>query len=138
MRSTPVGTVDVRVLLTAGPTAAVAGHLAEEIVFDSPVARYRGRDDVAHLLSLIARCVEDVRPAHGFTDDGRSVGEFTATVDGQPLNGVLIQQLDGAGLIGELTLFIRPLTTLRRAVEKMRSSLAESPLPSTRASGHPS
>jgi hypothetical protein len=127
--------VDARTLLAAESAGAVARELAEEVVFDSPVARYRGRDDVAHLMSLIATCVTDVRPAQVFTDGPRSVGEFTAAVDGRPIEGVLVQQVDRVGLVDEITLFIRPLARLQRAVEMMGSGLAESPLPSARASG---
>ena len=118
-------------LAPTGPDA-VRARLASGVVFHSPVADYAGRDDVAHLLVAIGRTIEGIRPGREYVAESRSACEFTGDVGGRPVDGVLIQQIDAAGLVEEATLLVRPLAELRAAVARMRELLAADPLPSQR------
>jgi hypothetical protein len=106
-------------------------RLAGEVVFHSPVATYRGQQDVAHLLATIARVVDDVTPARAVSDAGLRVTFFTARVGEHEADGVLAENLDGDTIV-ELRLMLRPLDALLAAVKRMGEELATSPLPSMR------
>ena len=119
-------------VLTPDSIDAARGRLASEVEFRSPVTEYVGRDDVGHLLLAISRVLTDVSSSHEHVTGDRSVSEFRACVDGQSVDGVLVQQLDTAGLLQEVTLVLRPLAALRRAVMRMGEILTTDPLPSER------
>ena len=106
-------------------------RLAGEVVFHSPVATYRGREDVAHLLSTIARVVDDVTPVRSVSHADLRVTFFTARVGEKEADGVLAETLDGDAIV-ELRLMLRPLDALLAAVKRMGEELAASPLPSMR------
>lgn len=112
--------------------------LARDVVFHSPVADYRGRDDVAHLFPTIGECLTGIEPLREFTDpgaDGRepqSVTTFTAAVGEETVYGAFVQQVDAEGQLAEATLLIRPLGALTTAVSRMRDALSADPLPSRR------
>ena len=106
-------------------------RLSDDVVFHSPVATYRGREDVAHLLSTIARVMDDVTPVRSVSDADLRVTFFTARVGEKEADGVLAETLDG-DTIAELRLLLRPLDALLAAVKRMGEELASSPLPSMR------
>ena len=112
---------------------AVEELLAESVCFHSPVADYDGRADVAHLLSLIAGVVSDVRATRELTDGRATTTFITGQVQGHELDGVLDERLDEQGRLFEATLMLRPLGALRVAVEAMRAGLEVDPLPSRRS-----
>jgi hypothetical protein len=115
----------------SGDNGSLAGVLAEDATFSSPVADYRGRADAAHILGLVARVLEDVEKT-GEWDAGReTVSAFAARARGDHLQGMLCERRDEAGRVVHVTLFLRPYRALTRAIERMRELLAESPLPST-------
>ena len=107
-------------------------RLADDVVFHSPVATYRGREDVAHLLATIARVVDDVTPVRDTGDGDLRVTFFTARVGDAAADGVLAVTSRGDA-IAELRLMLRPLDVLLAAVRRMGEELAASPLPSTRS-----
>lgn len=110
-------------LLEAIATAdrqALAGLLADDVVFHSPVQTYRGRDQVVHLLATIGRVIEDVEAIR----EVESVTFFAATVEEHPVDGVLDEHTDAAGHVAEITLMLRPLAQLQAAVARMARALA--------------
>jgi hypothetical protein len=119
-------------LLGATSPAAVAPLLSDDVIFHSPVADYRGRADVAHLLATIASCVTDPRPHEELTGTASTATTFAATVDGRQLDGVLVQRCTVDGLLLEATLLLRPLAVLRISIAGMRAALDAEPLPSGR------
>lgn len=111
--------------------ASLPDRLADDVVFHSPVATYRGREDVAHLLGTIGRVVDDVTPVREVEDGDLHVTFFTARVGEAAADGVLAVTADD-DTITELRLLLRPLDALLAAVKRMGEELAASPLPSTR------
>lgn len=122
----------VHELLAPSSPDAVRPLLADAVAFHSPVADYTGRDDVAHLLATIGRCVTDLRASHEYVAGSRSISEFTGRVSEHPVDGMLRQQIDSDGLVADAMLLLRPLAGLRHAVAMMRDALAAEPLPSRR------
>ena len=110
----------------------VAGRLDPDVTFHSPVATYRGRADVAHLLTTIAGLVEDVSPVSELRGSGARATFFTARLAGREGDGVLQERFaDGdGGDVVELRLMLRPLAALIPAVKSMGASLEADPLPS--------
>jgi hypothetical protein len=110
-------------------TGALTDLLAEDVTFSSPVADYHGRENAAHMLSLIATVIDDVAPARWWGDERESVSAFTArTADGE-LQGILREERGPAGTLVRVTLFLRPYPVLRAAIATMRQRLADAPLP---------
>jgi hypothetical protein len=106
---------------------ALRARLADDVVFHSPVADYRGRDVVGHLLTLIEGVLGEVRTTEVLRDGPRVVRLFAASVEGRPADGVLSERLRPDGLVAEAALFLRPLRALQAAVEQMGRALAAGP-----------
>jgi hypothetical protein len=110
-------------------TGELADLLAADATFSSPVADYHGRENAAHLLSLIATVLDDVALVRGWGDERETVSAFTARVDDGELQGILREERGPAGTLVQVTLFLRPYPVLRAAIATMRERLADSPLP---------
>lgn len=117
-----------QLLSPAGPGA----HLAEEVTFHSPVRTYTGRADVAHLFTTIGKVLGDVTEQHVHVTGRRSATEFTGRAGEDALGGVLVQEVDGSGLLVEATLLLRPFAELRASIMTMAQLLEADPLPSKR------
>ena len=115
--------------LRSGDIGSVSGELADDVVFSSPVADYRGRAAVSHLLGLISTVLEEVEPGREWIGDGGRVHAFTAQVSGEPIQGMLHETDGAAGTLAQITLFLRPYAALRIAIARMAGLLADSPLP---------
>ena len=100
---------------------ALAGLLAEDVVFHSPVQTYRGRDQAIHLLVLIGGVLD----ATDVTREVDGVTFFAAYVGEHPVDGVLVERTDQYGHIKEITVMLRPLAALQAAVARMARALAE-------------
>lgn len=118
-----------------GPAHAteLAGLLADDVTFSSPVADYEGKPDVLHLLGLIGQ-VLDERLATAVAFGGASrLTSIEASVRGERVEGIIRERHDERGRLMHATLFLRPLRPLRAAVGAMAELLAQSPLPSAAA-----
>jgi hypothetical protein len=104
--------------------------LSEEVIFRSPVKDYHGPADVAHLLSTIGDVLDQIDAQHEFAADREVVTIITAVHGGEPMDGVIHEAHDAAGRVERATLLLRPLSTLRRAIDGMVAALEQSPLPS--------
>ena len=100
---------------------ALAAMVADDVVFHSPTTTYRGRDQVVDVLVLIGAIWDDVTP----TRKVETVTFVKGHLDGDELNGVLVEIRDADGRIAEITLLLRPLATLQRAVRQLARALAE-------------
>jgi hypothetical protein len=109
--------------IRASDRAALAGLLADDVVFHSPVTDYHGRDEVVHLLANIGTVIDDVRIRRELSRDEETVAFVEGTVGGRPIEGVLDQIHDEAGRIRELTLILRPLDALLEGVKRMGAAL---------------
>jgi hypothetical protein len=102
---------------------ALAAMVADDVIFNSPATTYRGRDQVVDLLVLVGTVLEDATA----TGEVETVTFVRGHVDGEELNGVLVEIRDDDGRIAEITLLLRPLATLQVAVRQMARALAEGP-----------
>lgn len=118
----------------SGETEDLAGFLAEEVVFSSPVTDYQGRNRVAHLLRLIGRQLEDLRTSGKWSDgSSETVWAFSAQAGGGPLDGMMREERDASGALVHITLFLRPYGALKTAIARMSDLLREEPLPEVMA-----
>ena len=95
--------------------------VADDVVFNGPVSIYQGRDQVAHLLALVGSVLDDITA----TGQVEMVTFVKGQMDGEQLDGVLIEIRDGEDRISEITLLLRPLTLLQTATRRMARALAE-------------
>jgi hypothetical protein len=107
-------------------------QLADDVTFNSPVATYRGRADVEHLLTIISGVVDRFEVERELTGPDEAVAFVSGLVAGQRIHGVVDRRFGADGRIIEMTLMLRPLKALISAVELMGKALATSPLPSAR------
>jgi len=108
----------------------LASLLGDAVTFNSPVATYRGRDDVVHLLSIIGDVVTDLTVTGTLDDGSRTVTLLAGRVGDHAVDGALFQVAGADGELVELTLMLRPLSGLLAGVERMGKRLAAEPLPS--------
>lgn len=104
--------------------------LASTVVFNSPVATYRGRDDVVHLLVIIGDVVERLTVTGEFAAGSQTVTLVSGHVGQDQVDGALVQVANDDGLVARLTLMLRPLSGLLEGVDRMGQRLAAEPLPS--------
>jgi hypothetical protein len=105
-------------------TGALDELLADQVTFNSPVRSYRERGQVLHLLSTIGGVVEELSLARAVEGPGETVAFVTARSGDERLDGVLDVRHDENGRAVEITLMLRPLGPLLRAVERMGQALA--------------
>jgi hypothetical protein len=118
-------------LLATGDRAAMDEALDAEVVLWSPFARYDGRADVRHVLSLIARVLVDPVATGTAANEAARYTSLDASVAGDGVQGVIIERHTAAGRLLEGSLYLRPYPTLGRAIAAMSQLLAERPLPSS-------
>ncbi|MFG3016299.1 nuclear transport factor 2 family protein [Streptomyces cinerochromogenes] len=112
-----------RVAVESGDLDAVAGLLADDVVFTSPVAfkPYRGKAITAAIVRGVSRVFEDFTYVREIASpDGRDhVLVFTATVAGKQLQGADFLHVDEDGRIDEFTVMVRPLSAAQALAEAM-------------------
>jgi SnoaL-like domain len=102
---------------------ALAAMVADDVVFNGPVTTYRGRDQVVHLLALIGTVLDGITA----TGEVETVTFLKAHLDGEDLDGALVEIRDDDGRIAEITLLMRPLSVVQKGVRRMARALAEGP-----------
>ena len=100
---------------------ALSAMVADDVVFYSPATTYRGREQVVDLLDLIGKVLVDVTA----TREVETVTFITGRSEGEELDGVLVEIKSDDGRIVEITLLLRPLAGLQRAVVRLAGALAE-------------
>ena len=120
--------------------AAITRTLAPDILFHSPVMvkPYRGTEAVTTLLGVLLEVFQDFRYTHELAGraacgngDAPAVQAlvFEATVMTTRVQGLDLVTYDGAGLVSDLTVMVRPLPaamTLARAVGRRVQRIEES------------
>ena len=103
-----------RAAVEAHDLDAAAELFAPAIVFHSPVTfhPFVGRETVTRLLGIVAGVFEDFRYTDELVADGAHALIFRAAVSGRELEGIDLLRLDGAGLICDFTVMLRPLSGL--------------------------
>jgi hypothetical protein len=97
--------------------------LAEDVVFRSPIVfrEYKGREVVGVILRAVMSVFEDFRYEQTLEGGGQTALVFRATVSGKEIEGIDLGEVNAAGEITRLTVFVRPLsaaTALRDAMQK--------------------
>jgi hypothetical protein len=100
---------------------ALGALVADEVVFYSPATVYRGREQVVDLLVLIGAVLEDVTA----TREVDGITFITGRSEGDELNGVLVEVREDDDRIAEITILLRPLAAVQKAVVRMAGALAE-------------
>ncbi len=103
------------VAVLAGDEDAAIATLAEDVVFSSPAVHkpYHGREAVDALLRVVASVFEDFRYVDEWRDGATTILHFRARVGDRELEGVDILEANADGLVGRLTVMVRPLSGLQ-------------------------
>lgn len=115
--------------IRAGDDAALNELTADDVRFHSPVTDYEGRPRVVHLLRTIGGILEELEAEETFHAPSVTVTIASARVEGSSVTAMLREEVDAAGALVDLTLMVRPLEVLMKAVERMGKALNERPLP---------
>jgi hypothetical protein len=116
----------VRTAIEARDTEALAALLAEDIVFNSPVAfhPFVGRATVAEVLANVLEVFTDFVYVDELAGDGTHGLVFTAGVGGRRVQGLDHLRFDDAGLVSEFTVMVRPLSGVIALAEAMGPRVA--------------
>ena len=103
------------VAVLAGDDTAAIATLADDVVFSSPAVfkPYEGRELVAALLRVVATVFEDFRYVDEWRDGATTILHFRARVGDRELEGIDILEANDDGLVGRLTVMVRPLSGLQ-------------------------
>jgi hypothetical protein len=129
-----------RAAVEAKDLAAITRTLAPDVEFHSPVMvkPYRGKEPVTGLLRVLLEVFQDFRYTHELAgrDPAGNGGAppvqalvFTVKVMGTRVQGLDLITYDGAGLVRDLTVMVRPLPAamaLARAVGRRMQEIEES------------
>lgn len=99
----------------SGDADAVAGLLAPDVVFHSPITgrlRFEGREEVTALHRDIFAVLEDLRTTEPLGDGDTRSFSFRARVRGAELEAMTLVRFNDQGQIAEFTVFARPLPGL--------------------------
>jgi hypothetical protein len=113
--------VDLLSAIRARDREAISAMVADDVVFNGPMSTYEGRDQVVHLLALVGSVLDDITA----TGQVETVTFVKGQMDGEELDGVLIEIRNDEDRISEVTLLLRPLTVLQTATRRMARALAE-------------
>jgi ketosteroid isomerase-like protein len=119
------GQMDLLSAIRERDRSALDALVADDVVFYSPATIYRGREQVVELLALIGSVLKDVT----VTREVETVKFIKGRSEDDELDGVLVEIKGDDGRITEITLLLRPLAALQRAVMRLARALAEGPQP---------
>ena len=100
---------------------ALSALVADDVVLYSPATIYRGREQVVDLLAVIGKVLEDVTT----TREVETVTFIKGRSERDELDGVLVEVKGDDGRIAEITILLRPLAAVQRAVVRVAGALAE-------------
>jgi hypothetical protein len=114
-------TTAFRTAVEAQDHGGMVGELAEDVVFNSPVAfkPFVGRDAVSTLFRALLQTFEDFQYTDEFEAGDVHALVFRARVGDKELEGVDLLRCDDAGKIRDFTVFIRPASGLMALAQAM-------------------
>ena len=115
--------------LHARDRSAFDALLADEVVFRSPGRTYRDRDEVLHLLVTLTGLFDEATTVRMWTGDQGAATFLEIRIDDLRLDGMLEEVHDDDGRVAQLTLMLRPLTAVLKAVERMGRALESAARP---------
>lgn len=104
-----------RAAIDARDPQALAATCAPNVVFNSPITstvRFEGRGELAELFRSVLEVYDDLRCIDELASGEQRVLRLRARIGSQELDEVQILSLDAAGLVREVTMFVRPLPGL--------------------------
>lgn len=115
-----------RAAIEARDPEAMRACLAEDVVFNSPVAfkPYVGREAVGGVLGAVAQVFEDFRYTDEFESGDTHALVFEARVGDKAVQGLDLLRNDEQGLIREFTVMVRPASGLMALGEAMGPRVA--------------
>ncbi len=116
-------------LLKHDPHTRLQEALGDQVVFHSPARTYRGRANVAHILTTIGTVLDQIDGERELVAGEEVITLITASYSGHPMTGVVRETQDKLGHVTTATLLLRPLPALLNAISGMRIALERSPLP---------
>lgn len=116
----------VRAAIEARDIDALVALLADDIVFNSPVAfhPFTGRANVAEVLTNVMEVFTDFVYVDELAGDDTHGLVFTARVNGRAVEGLDHLRFDEAGLVSEFTVMVRPLSGVIALAEAMAPRVA--------------
>ena len=107
--------------------SAIDELFAEDVTFKSPVVfkPYEGRDAVAMLLGAVVQVFEDFRYTDQTETGDAAALAFSARVGDRELDGIDFLRFDADGRIGELAVYVRPMSGVNALAEAMKRKLDE-------------
>ena len=104
---------------------AALATIADDVVFRSPAVYkpYRGKEQVAGILRLVATVFENFRYTAEWRDGATTILFFEANVGDRELQGIDILEENDEGLIVQFTVMIRPLSGLQAVAAAMAQRL---------------
>jgi len=116
----------VRAAIEARDIDALMAQLADDIVFNSPVAfhPFTGRETVAEVLTNVMEVFTDFVYVDELAGDGTHALVFSAGVSGRAVLGLDHLCFDADGLVSEFTVMVRPLSGLIALAEAMGPRVA--------------
>jgi SnoaL-like domain len=103
----------LRIAIETRDTGAAAAILAPHCVLWSPATRvpFEGREAVLQTLAGLVETYDEIEYTHELHDGDTVVLAFRATLAGRPVEAVDVLHLDTDGLVDEIRVYGRPLTS---------------------------
>jgi hypothetical protein len=116
----------VRTAIEARDLDALSALLAEDVVFNSPVAfqPFTGRATVTEVLRNVMEVFSDFHYVDELAGDGTHALIFSAGVGGRTVLGLDHLRFDSEGLVSEFTVMVRPLSGVIALAEAMGPRVA--------------
>jgi hypothetical protein len=104
---------------------ALVAALADDVVLHSPILfkPVIGKPAVGALLRAVMRVLTNFRYVAELSGSGKTALEFQANVDKLELQGIDLIEVDAAGLVRVLTVFMRPLSATQAFLAAMQTQL---------------
>jgi ketosteroid isomerase-like protein len=116
-----MGPMDLLDAIIARDREALAGLVADDVVFHSPATTYRGREQVVDVLDILGSVFQDITR----TREVETVTFVTGRAGDEELDGALVEIQDSDGRVAKITLLLRPLAGVQAGVRLMARALAE-------------
>src|SRR4051812_15616852 len=106
--------------------SAMVDALADEVVFNSPVAflPFEGRDAVGQVLGAVMETFEDFRYTDELEGQTAHALVFSARVGAKDIQGIDLLRFDDGGKIRDFTVLVRPLSATIALAEAMGPKVA--------------
>lgn len=104
---------------------AMIAALAENVVFRSPIVfrEYRGREVVGVILRAVMSVFEEFRYEQTLEGGGQTALVFRAKVAGKDIEGIDLGEVNAAGELTQLTVFVRPFSATTALKDAMQERL---------------